>query len=191
MIGGIFGTIGKKLGIGQEKYFLELDDAAEKGVENLKGAATKATKVAREAASEIADKAQDLASETVDKAQEAISAGQAKTKTAQKTSEKAPVAGKATVAAKQGSNLVTEAAEEPVAKPAPAVAQPRDPGEIIRSAIAAGGKKTDSSGNVIDTAQTFATDFLMPLANSNRRRPGPSLSSFKTMAKEVNPRLKG
>ena len=36
MIGGIFETIGKTLGVGKEKYFLELDDAAEASVKNLK-----------------------------------------------------------------------------------------------------------------------------------------------------------
>ena len=42
MIGGIFETIGKKLGIGKEKYFLELDDAAEEVASKVQKAASSA-----------------------------------------------------------------------------------------------------------------------------------------------------
>lgn len=219
MIGGIFGTIGKKLGIGKEKYFLELDDAAGKSVENLKGAATKATKVAKEAASDIADKAQELAGEAqefageaADKAQDAIATGQTKAKAAGRFGKKAVAsdkdakkdagkdAKKDAKSAPKGARRQKGKSKNAVAVAEPAIAQktvaaapaaPRDPEDIIRAAITAGTQQTDSSGNVINAAQNFATDFLMPQANSSRRRPGPSLSPFKSMAKAVNPRLKG
>ncbi|MBF2072272.1 MAG: hypothetical protein IGS50_00695 [Synechococcales cyanobacterium C42_A2020_086] len=38
-----------------------------------------------------------------------------------------------------------------------------------------------------EPAKTFATDFLLP-SNTPRRRPGPSLDMFRTMAKDVKPR---
>lgn len=183
MIGGIFGTIGKTLGIGQEKYFLELDDAAEQSVENLKGAATKVTNVAKEAASEIADKAQELVEETVDKAQELASEA---SDMAKEVSAKGKTAQKAAKTGKKAASqpVKTAATEESAAAVQPAAVRALDPEEIIRNAIAAGGKKTDSTGAVIETVSNFSTDFLLPMANSSRRRPGPSLNMFKAMVKK-------
>jgi hypothetical protein len=243
MIGGIFGTIGQKLGIGKEKYFLELDDAAGKSVENLKGAATKATKVAKEAASDLADKAQELAgdaqefagdaadkaqelaggaadkaAEAADKAKEAIATGQSKVQTkaksagrfgkkavadntavkqdAKKDAKSAPKgASRQKGKSKNAEPAINKKAADNKAAAKKAVAAapaaPRDPEDIIRNAITAGTRPIDSSGNVIDAAQNFATDFLMPQTSGSRRRPGPSLSPFRSMAKAVNPRLKG
>lgn len=38
---------------------------------------------------------------------------------------------------------------------------------------------------------TFAPNFLVPTLSSGRRRPGPSLSSFLDMAKQMNPSTRG
>ncbi|KPQ37107.1 MAG: Bacterial protein of unknown function (DUF883) [Phormidesmis priestleyi Ana] len=184
MIGGIFGTIGKTLGIGKEKYFLELDDAAEESVETIKEAATKAAKIAKSAASDIAEKAQDLIEEASDTAQQSDTA-QPQAKSATKSATKS--AASDTQAADEKGNTATAA--KPVAQPAPSASTTRDPEDIIRAAIAAGGQKTDASGQVIEETKNFSTDYLLS-SGSSRRRPGPSLNSFKGMAKEVNPRLK-
>jgi hypothetical protein len=198
MIGGIFGTIGKTLGLGKNKYFLELDDAAEQRLEDLQGAASKAIKAAKETVEDITDKAQSVAEETADKAQAAAKTVKAQAPKATKTAVKAQAPAKALpkgktsikakAAAEKGASAEPTAAPQPVA--APVAAAPRSPEDIIVSAIAAGGKAIDSSGNVVDKAQNFATDYLMPTANSSRRRPGPSLGNFKGMARTVNPRLK-
>ncbi len=211
MIGGIFGTIGKTLGIGKEKYFLELDDAAEESVGNIKAAATKATKVAtktaKSAASEIADKAQDLAGDAADKAQDAAAKTQAKAKAVVadvKTNAKGAakdvkaqanaVADDSSAQGKQaekGAKAAGKPAENTVKKTTPAAPSAREPEDIIRAAIAAGGKPIDASGKVVSGPSNFSTDYLMmPTGNSGRRRPGPSLSPFKDMAKQTNPRLK-
>jgi hypothetical protein len=191
MIGGIFETIGKTLGIGKEKYFLEFEDAAEKGVENLKASAAKAAKAAKEASADVADKAQSVVEGAADKAQTAVAEGKAKA--AKQPAAAKQVVKKSAKAAKQPAKAA--AAKQPAKAAAPkavaaAPAQPRSAEEIIVSAIAAAGKPTDSQGNVIPAAQNFATDYLMPTTNGSRRRPGPSMSPFRGMAREVNPRLK-
>ncbi|MGB3291444.1 MAG: hypothetical protein WBB01_00465 [Phormidesmis sp.] len=202
MIGGIFETIGRTLGVGKEKYFLELDDAAEESVENAKAVVTKTAKAAVETvkgvSADVVDKVQSVAGDTVGKAESVAedAADKAesvadKTKKAAKTA-KAPAAKKATAqkAVAKGASQKSEGSEQTDA-PAPAKSEPRSAEDIIVEAIAAAGKKTDEDGNVADGPHTFATDHLMPLGNRGRRRPGPSLSAFKGMAKEVNPRLNG
>ncbi|MEL6940709.1 MAG: hypothetical protein AAFO84_16120 [Cyanobacteria bacterium J06598_1] len=202
MIGGIFETIGQTLGVGKKKYFLELDDAAENSVKALKKPVSKPVETAKKASADVAKKVTEVAEAAADKTQAvaketkaAAKSGKKKAakkvekagKAAKKSAEKkaAPAKGKKAVAEK--GEKVTAAPEE-VAKPA-APAAP-DPEELIVAAIAAGGRKTDASGNVVAGATNFATDYLIT-QSSSRRRPGPSLGKFKGMAKDVNPRLKG
>ncbi|MEL7144221.1 MAG: hypothetical protein AAFZ17_17155 [Cyanobacteria bacterium J06650_10] len=200
MIGGIFETIGKTLGVGKEKYFLELDDAAEDSVKNIKQVANKATKTAKAASADVVEKAQDIVENVTDKAEAVADTATDNANVAAKKIEKAakaPVAnkksakttkGKQPVATKQGD----ESAEKAVLTPAvPAGPSAED---LIVAAIAATSKENarDAQGNVIaQETTTFATDYLMTPSRSSRRRPGPSLSPFKDMAKEANPRLKG
>ncbi|MGI8936501.1 hypothetical protein [Leptolyngbya sp. BC1307] len=186
MIGGIFETIGKTIGLGKEKYFLELDDAAEKGVKNLKSTASKAAKAtvetAKDVSAEVVSKVQSATDETADKARAAADKGKNKAK---KAANKEADQRSAQPASSE--NGAASDSPEPSAQ-----SQPRSAEEIIVSAIAAASKKTDSEGNAVDDSPTnFATDYLMPAANGSRRRPGPSFASFKGMAKEVNPRLRG
>lgn len=200
MIGGIFETIGRTLGVGKEKYFLELDDAAEESVENVKAVAAKTAKVAVKTAkgvsADVVDKVQSVTGDATDKAESAAddAADKAqsvadKTKKAAKNKAKAP-AKKAT--GKKSAEGASENGAEQTDGAAPTKPKERSPEEIIVEAIAAASKKTDSEGNVVpDGPHNFATDYLMPTANGSRRRPGPSLAPFKGMAKEVNPRLKG
>ncbi len=214
MIGGIFETIGKTLGIGKEKYYLELDDAAEQGVENLKEAATKATKVAKAAAVEVVDKAQEIAETVTDEAADkakataakgkekakevSADAAQAGKKAANKVEGKTEAAGKAAKnaakkgkkAAKSAASATAEKAPEPKVAPEPEKPAAPTAEEIIAKAIAGTNHKTNDDGRAADAPDTFSTDYLMPLGNRSRRRPGPSFGKFKGMAKDVNPRLK-
>ncbi|MEL6603735.1 MAG: hypothetical protein AAFP20_10985 [Cyanobacteria bacterium J06614_10] len=202
MIGGIFETIGKTLGVGKEKYFLELDDAAEESVEAVKasvaGAVETVTKTAKEASKEVTQKAKETAAEAADKAKvvveevsdKAQSAVPAETnKKTKKTPKKKAAKGKK-AAAKQKGAAPEEVAEAPSQPAAPAKPSAE---ELIVAAIAADsqGKQIDGDGNVASGPQNFATDYLMTPIRIRRRMPGPSLSGFKGMAKDVNPRLKG
>ena len=203
MIGGIFETISKTLGVGKEKYFIELDDAAEESVEKAKTAVAKTAKAAVETAKDVSadvvDTVQSVTGDVADSASSAAdkAAGKAasKAKTAtDKTAQQAAKAAKAPVEKAKVKKLPaagqTEGAEQ-VDTSAPAKSESLSPDEIIVNAIAAASKKnSEESAAAADGSHTFATDHLMPLGNRGRRRPGPSLGAFKGMAKEVNPRLK-
>ncbi len=199
MIGGIFETIGKTLGVGKEKYFLELDDAAEDSIKNIKEAATKAAKTAvetvKEVSGDVVDKAQDLVDNAADGAQTGTEQVANKAEAAaNKAEKKAKVIAEKPASGEKGAppSAPAEADGQPVeAAPAPAAPSAED---LIVAAIAATakGKTLDDQGNVIEeTVTTFATDYLETPSRASRRRPGPSLSPFKGMAREVNPRLKG
>ncbi len=207
MIGGIFETIGKTLGIGKEKYFLELDDAAEEVAKGIKGSAASATRAAqsavesaKEATIDIAEKAQDLVSDTADEAKDkAKTAADEVADKAKKTAEATDEAvakgkKKAAKTVAKGKEAANDAAAEAPEAPVQA-APPSGPSveDLIANAIAATEpkKQTDNDGNVMEEIKTFSTDYLMTPSRSRRRRPGPSLSPFKSMAKETNPRLKG
>lgn len=210
MIGGIFETIGKTLGVGKEKYFLELDDAAEETAKGIKKSAASATKTAKaavetakEATVEVAQKAQELVADTTDeaedKAKSATDSVAGKAKETAASAEKTVAKGKQTVtktAAKTAAKgkQVTETTADETAAEVAAPAAPAGPSaeDLILSAIAATEPKqqTDNDGNVLDEVKNFSTDYLMTPSRARRRRPGPSLSPFKDMAKETNPMLK-
>ncbi len=207
MIGGIFETIGKTLGVGKEKYFLELDDAAEETAKNIKKSAASATEAAKSAVEtakettvDVAEKAQALVSNTADEAEDqAKSAADNVADEAKKTAkaaDKAVNAGKKTAEktvaeGKQAANdTASEAPEAPVQAAPPSGPSVED---LIANAIASTEPKvqTDNDGNVMEEIKNFSPDYLETPSRSSRRRPGPSLSPFKSMAKETNPRLKG
>ena len=201
MIGGIFETIGKTLGVGKEKYFLELDDAAEESGEAVKASVTGAVqtvaKTAKEASKEVTQKAKETVAEATDKTKGVIEEVSDKAQSAapvetNKKTKKAPkkkaAKGKKTAAKKN------DAAPETVAEvPQPAAPAKPSAEDLIVAAIAAEskGQQLDGDGNVVSGPQNFATDYLLTPIRTRRRMPGPSLSGFKGMAKDVNPRLKG
>ncbi|MEO0866833.1 MAG: hypothetical protein AAFY17_00010 [Cyanobacteria bacterium J06642_11] len=55
--------------------------------------------------------------------------------------------------------------------------------ELIRSAIAAAGNQTEKAAEPESTAPVF--DYTTPVAKASRRRPGPSMSPFKDMVKNM------
>jgi hypothetical protein len=88
-----------------------------------------------------------------------------KTEATQKAQEKAV----AKPTAVKPANPVNRLEPEPVAAKTPAAPKP---------------DKSEPTG-------TFAPRFLVPNARGGRRRPGPSLSSFMDLARDVNPSLRG
>ena len=192
MIGGIFETIGETLGVGKEKYFLELDDAAEASVKNPKESAKDAENSVKEAPTDVAGKAQDLVDEAA-KPQDVVKESASKvTKTGKKVAtdksspkEKSAVAKQQKVDGTAPTQSVPKAAEK--STPTAPTAE-----ESIVNAIAAAPseKKVAVQDNVLEVSGNFSTDYLMTPIRTSRRRPGPSLGEFKTMAKEVNPRLR-
>jgi hypothetical protein len=196
MIGGIFETIGKTLGVGKEKYFLELDDAAEETAKGIKKSVASATKTAKavvetakEATVDVAQKAQELVGDTADEAED-------QAKTTADAAEKAVAKSKkaATKTVSKGKQAANEAAGEVAEAPAqPAAPAGPSAEDLILNAIASTAPKqqTDNDGNGVGEVKNFSTDYLMTPSRVSRRRPGPSLSPFKDMAKETNPRLKG
>lgn len=71
---------------------------------------------------------------------------------------------------------------EAAAPAAPAQPPLTDPLELIYTALAT---TANQSGPAPEKAPepTFSSDYLMPAASSSRRRPGPSMSPFKSMVK--------
>ena len=201
MIGGIFETIGKTLGVGKEKYFLELDEAAEESVEKAKTAVAKTAKAAVETAKDVSadvvDKVQAVTGDVADSASSVADKTAGKAAGARTVTDKTQQAAKAAKAPIEKAKVKklpaagqTEGAEQADTS-TPAKPESLSPEEIIVNAIAAASKKnSEESAAAGDGSHTFATDHLMPLGNRGRRRPGPSLGAFKGMAKEVNPRLK-
>lgn len=57
-----------------------------------------------------------------------------------------------------------------------------DPLELIRTALAAAANQTSETEP--KSTPTFA-EYSAPLAKARRRRPGPSMSPFKSMAKDM------
>ena len=227
MIGGIFETIGKTLGIGKEKYFLELDDAAEEAASKVQKAAASAVETVKDVSGDVAstiqskaddagsaankakaqakkkaDKAADKAEEAANKvdkkaakfnkkANELIKEGDAKVKVS--ANEETGKIEATAIETDKGKAPSEKSAKQVIANKQPEAAQPkvsRDPEDIIREALAKTEKKPDGRPVNPENAETFSTDYLMPLGNRGRRRPGPSLSKYKGMAKETNPRLR-
>lgn len=79
-------------------------------------------------------------------------------------------------------------AEQTAAK-APSTAAYSDPVELIRTALAASATTADEESS--EPEGNFATDYLVTQTLPRRRRPGPSLSPFKSMAKDVRKRRTG
>lgn len=158
VFGSFFGVIGKLFGFKKSGYYLEL---GEEGSEQSAPQAVVATPLV-EANSK--------------------SAPAQKTKT-QKTKAKATPA-EASVAEAAVSSSSPDGSEVAETKPAEPVPQASvtDPVELIRAALSNSATSSGGSNGAV-TAGNFATDYLVLPSRSGRRRPGPSLSPFKDMAK--------
>lgn len=212
MIGGIFETIGSTLGVGKEKYFLELDDAAEPIAKNLQGTTTKTAKVAVEptkvasssavekaevltdgasgvAAQSVAEQAKPATSKAADIAAE-VTAGESPAKDKAPKGEASETKTPTGKSPKETSTKKAAATTKADGKSPEAVAEVISATDLIVAAIAAAPPAPiiASSDNIVEGSKTFSTDYLMTPIRCSRRRPGPSLDAFKTMAKAVNPR---
>lgn len=90
----------------------------------------------------------------------------------------------AAVQAEPSTQPVVESQPEQASTPAPAApAAISDPIELIRTAIATAGNQ---SAPAPEPEPTPTFDYTTPVAKASRRRPGPSMSPFKTMAKDMS-----
>ena len=65
-----------------------------------------------------------------------------------------------------------------------------DPLELIRTALAASANQPAQEAEVA-AESNFAPDYLAPKPSARRRRPGPSMSPFKSMAKDMKKTTSG
>jgi predicted lipid-binding transport protein (Tim44 family) len=102
-----------------------------------------------------------------------------------KTVDPTPANQPAPVSVEGSGQAQTQAVEKPAKVQAQQPVNRLEPSPATASAPAA--PKPDQSQPV----DTFAPRFLVPNARGGRRRPGPSLSPFRDLAREVNPSLRG
>lgn len=102
-----------------------------------------------------------------------------------KTVDPTPTNQPAPVAVEASQQVQTQAVEKPAKVQTAQPVNRLEPSPASASAPAA--PKPDPS----QPSDTFAPRFLVPNGRGGRRRPGPSLSPFKDLAREVNPSLRG
>lgn len=100
-------------------------------------------------------------------------------------SQESPKAKAAPAAAKPAASKPAKQASVPAA-PAP-TASISDPIELIRTALASSANQPPAPEP--EPEPTF--DYTTPVAKASRRRPGPSMASFKTMAKDMRKTASG
>lgn len=152
--------LGKLLGKKKKEYFLELSE---------------------DAISAIAEPLEDLASKV-----SAPEASETKAETTAEDGKKAEADKAAKPAAKKAAPAAIPELSPAISKAAAAMPQETakpepmaDPVEVIRNAIATAGNQSASN----DEQETF--DYTVPATAAPRRRPGPSMSPFKSLAKDL------
>ncbi|MEM1253633.1 MAG: hypothetical protein AAGI69_14470 [Cyanobacteria bacterium P01_H01_bin.21] len=109
------------------------------------------------------------------------------------TSETPAPAAAAATPAKQAAPAVPAAVSKASAAMPQEVATPEpmsDPLELIRTALAASANQTAAAEAAAEESN-FAPDYLAPKPSARRRRPGPSMSPFKSMAKDMKKTTSG
>ncbi|MEO1403097.1 MAG: hypothetical protein AAFV72_17865 [Cyanobacteria bacterium J06635_1] len=173
LFGSLFGVIGKLFGFKKSGYYLELvEEGSEQSASPTQAAvATPSVEATPKSAPAKKTKAK-------------------KTTTAQVAPAESPVVQEAAVsspsvaeeaAVSSPSPDVSEVAQVETAAPVPQVSV-TDPLELIRAALSNSGTASGGDNGAV-TEGNFATDYLVLPSGSGRRRPGPSLSPFKDMAK--------
>jgi hypothetical protein len=157
--GGIFGFLGRLLGLKKSEYFLDLDAGAK---EPAKVAPAKAEPAKAEPA---AKKAEPVAAQ-------GVAAAPATAKIEAAKADKAEPAKKGNAEKVKKSKKEKEpAASVPAAAPTPAKVP----------AAATNGKVSAQADAVV----TFAPNNLAPTPSASRRLPGPSMNGFREMARQV------
>lgn len=155
----------KFLGKGKKsEYFLEAPPAT--------NGAEPAAKIANKVA-EVADKVTDKVAEVADKVADKVTDNASASTKTESVANGATSETSETAKAKKFKKVKTAETKETTSA-APAPAAPAKPAAKPAPAAA-------------PEVKNFATDYLMP-SNMPRRRPGPSLSKFRDMARDVTPR---
>lgn len=156
----LFGVIGKLFGFKKSGYYLELSE------EDIQQSAPQA--VAAPPSVEANSKSAPAKKTKTQKTKATATPTEASVSEEVATSSPSPEVKVSEVAAVQTA--------EPVAQ-----VSVTDPVELIRAALSNSATTSDDNGAV--PVGNFATDYLVSPSRSGRRRPGPSLSPFKDMAK--------
>jgi hypothetical protein len=108
-------------------------------------------------------------------------------KSAQIVEEKQPEPAKATSTKKNGKKKTVQAQNKQSVEttssntPVATIASSWEPPFWVKIMY----EKTSSNGKKAESEKTFATDHLMPSPTQSRRRPGPSLDIFRSMARQA------
>lgn len=166
MLGKLFGKKSDK----KSGYFLELSEEEIAALPKAaKEQATEAVSSAVAAVSDAAEAVSDAVESIVTDAESAVSE--------ETTSKKEAKAAASKSAPQEKAAPQKQAAPQKTEQAAPMT----DTVELIRTAIAAAANKSEAAGS--GAASTF--DYRAPVTPARRRRPGPSMSPFKSMAKSV------
>ncbi|MGD1952296.1 MAG: hypothetical protein ACFB14_22005 [Leptolyngbyaceae cyanobacterium] len=160
--------LGKLFGKKKSGYYLELSED--------EASAVPASKPAPKAAKAAPSKAPEAKKSEPAKATE----GETPTPAAAAAPAKQAVPAVPTAVSKAASAMPQE-----VATPEPM----SDPLELIRTALAASANQTAAGAEAAES--NFAPDYLAPKPSARRRRPGPSMSPFKSMAKDMKKTTSG
>ncbi|WP_346292523.1 hypothetical protein [Sphaerothrix gracilis] len=168
--GSLFGVLGKVFGLKKSGYFLELD-------EDNSGSAPQPQKSAPQPQKQAASQPQS-ASQKQPKAEPTP----LEAKGVEVFPAKAEVATEAALKSEQTDEVSPEQLDKKSKQSASTSQDLAPAGALPVAAAEAKGNSSHSSA----PEKTFATDYLVtPEVSGGRRRPGPSLSPFKQMAKTV------
>ena len=160
--------LGKLFGKKKSGYYLELSEDEASAVPSSKPASKAASSKASKAKGKSGPKA----------------VAEAPTAEQQAATAEQPAA---TAPAKQAAPAISSTISKAAAAMPQEVATPEpmsDPLELIRTALAASANQTAAKPKET-TEANFAPDYLAPKPSARRRRPGPSMSPFKSMAKDM------
>ncbi len=158
--GGIFGFLGRLLGLKKSEYFMDLGESSAKEPAKVAPAKVEAAPTKVEAA---VAKVEDA----VAKVGDAVAAVPAKVE--------AVKSGKSEPAKKAKVEKKSKKEKEPVASVAANTSEP------AKVSAATNGKVPSQA----EPNRTFAPNNLMPTPSATRRSPGPSMNNFREMARQV------
>ncbi len=167
--GGIFGFLGRLLGLKKSEYFMDLGESSAKEPAKV-APAKEPAKVAPakvEAAPTKVEAAVAKVEDAVAKVGDAVAAVPAKVE--------AVKSGKSEPAKKAKVEKKSKKEKEPVASVAANTSEP------AKVSAATNGKVPSQA----EPNRTFAPNNLMPTPSATRRSPGPSMNNFREMARQV------
>ena len=165
-------------------YFMELDETEEKqsanGNQSVKASVSDAAKnVAEVTKASVSDAAKTVKSAVADQS------------TATKSAKPAADKASATKTAKPATANKSDAKPEPIKTQSVSLPDKSLKVEMvqtdkgIKEEVKAEPAKSNKSNGQASAEKTFAPKYLMPSNSNSRRRPGPSMSNFLNMARQV------